>query len=42
MKTLRRINDYLGRKERLALLWIVRILFAKSHMKVPFKDYIGI
>ena len=36
MKTLRRINDYLGRKARLALLWIVRILFAKSHMKVPF------
>lgn len=36
MKTLRRINDYLGRKARLALLWIVRILFAKAHMKVPF------
>lgn len=36
MKTLRRVNDYLGRKARLALLWIVRILFAKSHMKVPF------
>lgn len=36
MKFLRRTNDYLGRKARLALLWIVRILFAKSHMKVPF------
>lgn len=36
MKFLRRTNDYLGRKARLAFLWIVRILFAKSHMKVPF------
>ena len=36
MKFLRRVNDYLGRKARLALLWIVRILFAKSHIKVPF------
>ncbi|MGN1311990.1 MAG: sugar-transfer associated ATP-grasp domain-containing protein [Bacilli bacterium] len=36
MKQLRRINDYIGRKARLALIWIVRILFAPSHMKVPF------
>ncbi len=36
MKFLRRTNDYLGRKARLAFLWVVRILFAKSHIKVPF------
>ncbi len=36
MKALRRINDWVGRKLRLILIWIVRILFAKSHMKVPF------
>lgn len=36
MKLLRQINDYVGRKLRLTLIWIVRILFAKSHMKVPF------
>ena len=36
MKILRRTNDYLGRKLRLILIWIVRILFAKSHMKVSF------
>jgi len=36
MKNLRRLNDYIGRKARLILLWFVRILFAKPHMKVPF------
>lgn len=36
MKFLRRTNDYLGRKARLAFLWVVRILFAKPHIKVPF------
>mgnify|MGYP002645789492 CR=1 FL=1 len=36
MRLLRKINDYLGRKLRLAFIWIVRILFAKSHIKVPF------
>ena len=36
MKKLRAINDYIGRKMRLILLWFVRILFAKPHIKVPF------
>lgn len=37
MKKLRRLNDYIGRKLRLIIIWFVRILFAKSHMKVPFQ-----
>ena len=36
MKILRKINDKFGRYARLALIWVVRILFAPSHMKVPF------
>lgn len=36
MNVLRRINDYIGRKARLAFIWVIRILFAKPHMKVPF------
>lgn len=36
MKTLRRMNDYFGRKMRLIFIWFVRILFAKTHMKIPF------